>query len=329
MLCRNLRAHRFGVQWGPQGERKRTSDAYWRKPLTWNKQRWMQCLDCGHRESLRTIKIADGRFSCSACGSTNVEPTRQRVFCASLADVFEDRPELISWRIDLFDLIKATPNLDWLLLTKRPKDINPMLFGLGYGRILSGSDWLPNLWLGTSVENQEQANKRIPALLLARGAAVRFLSCEPMLGRVDLTSIPIFASSTIASTLNALTDEEPVGPYTGFPRGSSPAIDWVICGGESGPHARPMHPDWAQSLRDQCQAHGTPFFFKQWGESLPRGQMDAEGMESLMYAAGCEAFGGTAPKRSIQWDTEHWAYWRGKHKAGRLLDGVQWDQYPK
>lgn len=278
--------NRFGVQWGPQGERKRTSPANWRKPITWNRQNWMQCLDCGNREGLRTIRIGSGRFACSSCGGQNVEPTRQRVFCASLADVFEDRPELIPWRAELFDLIANTPNLDWLLLTKRPEHIRRLW------------PWTPtverpNIWLGTSVENQEQANKRIPELLLAPGS-VRFLSCEPLLGPVDLTAIrrPRFA----------------------------PAIDWVIAGGESGPHARPMHPDWARSLRDQCAEAGVPFFFKQWGESLPRGQMNAIGMESLMYAAGCEAFGGTAPPRSIQWDEQMWAYKVGKHDAGRYLD---------
>lgn len=105
-----------------------------------------------------------------------------------------------------------------------------------------------------------------------------------------------------------------------FSRVPSGDINWVIAGGESGPHARPMHPDWPRSLRDQCAEAGVPFFFKQWGEHLPRGQWNVHGMESLMYAAGCEAFGGTAPPRSIQWDEQMWAYKVGKHDAGRYLD---------
>lgn len=321
--CQHCYAESFALrfnaaQWGPQGERKRTSPANWRKPLTWNRQNWMQCLDCGWRGQANT---RNARFACDACRSHNVEPTRQRVFCASLADVFEDRPELIPWRAELFDLIANTPNLDWLLLTKRPENIRPMLFTrehiLNIDHVLKP---LQNLWFGTSVENQEQANKRILPLLGAWGSTTKFLSCEPLLGPIDLTAIPTFAGTPRESTYSALTGEEPIDPSTGLPRGAGPSIKWVICGGESGPHARPMHPDWARSLRDQCAEAGVPFFFKQWGEHLPRGQWNVHGIESLMYAAGCEAFGGTAPPRSIQWDEQMWAYKVGKHDAGRYLD---------
>lgn len=310
--------NRFGVEWGPQGERKRTSPAYWRKPLTWNRQRWMECRRCGWRGDEKKLLAKN---HCSMCyGNGTLAPTRQRVFCASLADVFEERPELVEWRAELFRLIRETPNLDWLLLTKRPEKINQMLFGWTTGTapiMKQGVNVLPNLWLGTSVENQERANKRIPSLLTAWGASVRFLSCEPLLGLVDLTAIPILDGK---STINALTGLEPIDPETGLPRGGAPSISWVIVGGESGPHARPMHPDWARSLRDQCAASDVPFFFKQWGEHLPRGQWNVHGIESLMYAAGREAFGGTPPPRSLQWDEQMWAYNVGKHAASRYLD---------
>lgn len=314
--CKNCYAetygNRFGVQWGPQGERKRTSPANWRKPLTWNRQNWMQCLDCGWRGKATT---RNARFACDACRSENVEPTRQRVFCASLADVFEDRPELVPWRAELFEIIANTPNLDWLLLTKRPENIRRLW------------PWTqdvtrPNLWLGTSVENQEQALLRIQSLILAP-AHVRFLSCEPLLGALDIKRFFWLQGGSTAGPWYDATGRHRGGGGIGgqmFSRVPSGDINWVIAGGESGPHARPMHPDWARSLRDQCAAANVPFFFKQWGEHLPRGQWNVHGMESLMYAAGCEAFGGTAPPRSIQWDEQMWAYKVGKHDAGRYLD---------
>lgn len=281
--CQHCYAESFALrfnaaQWGPQGERKRTSPAYWRHPLSWNRKNWMQCLDCGARFQSNTSNIS---FTmCDGCGSSNIEPTRARVFCASLADVFEDRPELIPWRAELFDLIANTPNLDWLLLTKRTENIRRLWPWTGHCPAT-------NIWLGASIENQEQVHKRIPELLLAP-SSVHFLSCEPLLGPIELTAIS--------------------------------QIDWIIAGGESGPHARPMHPDWPRSLRDQCAAANVPFFFKQWGEHLPRGQQNVHGIESLMYAAGQEAFGGTVPPRSIQWDEQMWAYKVGKHDASRYLD---------
>ena len=171
---------------------------------------------------------------------------------------------------------------------------------------------LPNVWLGVSVEDQTRADERIPDLL-ATPAAVRFLSCEPLLGPVDLTDLTIRVRpgeepSGLAG-LDALTgvhwdaEDTIVGIY-GNP---DPRIDWVIAGGESGPHhARPMHPDWARSLRDQCAAAGVPFHFKQWGE---------------WRIADCEL--GAAPKVR---DRDFWRV--GKKRAGRLLDGVEHNGMP-
>lgn len=149
---------------------------------------------------------------------------RYRVFCASLADVFDNQWET-EWRDDLWKLVKETPNLDWLMLTKRPQNIKKMLppdWGTGY----------ENVWLGATVENQEEANKRLRHLIEVP-AKVRFLSMEPLLGEVNI-SLHIHG------------------------------IHWVITGGESGPNYRPANANWFRFLRDQCNQYGVPFLFKQW-----------------------------------------------------------------
>lgn len=187
------------------------------------------------------------------------EFNRPRVFCASLSDVFD--PEVSNaWRDDLFDLIDKCKNLDWLLLTKRPENFMSML----------PREWIEspliNVWLGTSVENQSYAESRIP-LLLNVPAHVHFISCEPLLAPIDISHL-----------------------WRGQKCGYN--INWVIAGGESGPNARHMHPDWVRSLRDQSIANKIPFIFKQWGE----------------------------------WDASMNRV--GKVAAGRELDGRTWDGYP-
>ena len=147
-----------------------------------------------------------------------------------MADVFEDRRELIPWRERLWPLIEKTEHLDWLLLTKRPDMV-------GHSTPW-GSNWPNNVWLGTTAENQFWAKKRIPALA-ANPAKVRFLSCEPLLGALDL--------------------EDWLGRD----------VNWVIAGGESGGKARPTDPAWVRSLRDQCLKSRVPFHFKQWGNWAP------------------------------------------------------------
>lgn len=245
---------------------------------------------------------------------------RYRVFCASIADVFDNQvPE--EWRADLWALIRATPHLDWLLLTKRPQNIIKMLppdWGDGY----------LNVWLGTTAENQAEAERRIPHLLRVK-ARVRFLSCEPLLGAVRLS--PFLSCTGMPDCV--VCDHH--GAH----------IDWVICGGESGPGARPMHPDWARSLRDQCVAAGVPFFFKQWGEYLPVGQ-ELPGCGKVHGATGVTPgrmklhYGGTRTKkpqhafaqRGVGFQSLHdgkLTFRIGKKAAGRLLDDSTWDQFPK
>jgi protein gp37 len=151
-----------------------------------------------------------------------------------MADVFERNAELNDTRTRLWELISKTPQLDWLLLTKRPQNIEQM--------VPWKKDWPSNVWLGTTVENQTFADKRLPSLL-KHPAAVRFLSCEPLLGPLDLTSW--------------------------FNRKGLFPIDWVIAGGESGPRARAMHPAWPRAVLHQCQEFEVPFHFKQWGHWVP------------------------------------------------------------
>lgn len=283
--------------WGPKGTRVVASEAMWREPVKWD----------------RKAKAAG---------------VRHRVFCASLADVFEDwsgpmvdsggnklwatGSDALPWmpgtgdkpprreidpltmrdvRARLFRLIDATPNLDWLILTKRPQNIVRMMEDHMFGVHDDGRLAIPqNVWVGTSVENQQAADERIPHLLRVP-AAVRFLSCEPLLGSVDLTRIwmgdksgfwnPFTGKLTCRITLNAGGEAwgETEEPITG-------TINWVIVGGESGPGARPMHLDWARSLRDQCKEAGVAFHFKQVG-----------GVD--------------------------------RKSAGRTLDGRTWDEFPE
>lgn len=257
------------VKWGPQGARVRTSAAYWKQPLKWNRE-------------------------AEAAG------VRRRVFCASLADVFEDKAdqayEMANWREELWNLVQATPWLDWLVLTKRPENVRPMVPFAMEGNPYSELAWPHNIWIGTSVENQQQADKRIPELLRIP-AVVRFLSVEPLLGPVDLSNYQPFIQN----------DPRPYRRAAGILSGH---ISWVIVGGESGPDARPMHRDWARSVRDQCVEAGVPFFFKQNGEWLHWEDAPSDQPYSWLQKNG--------EMRRV-----------GKKAAGRLLDGREWNEYPQ
>ena len=209
------------VEWGPHAPRRRTSAANWRKPLKWNAE-------------------------AAAAG------TRAKVFCASLADVFDNHRSIdITWRMDLWALINQTPHLDWLLLTKRPQNIAKMLPH-------PWNDGWPNVWLGTTVENQDEADRRIPHLLVVP-ARVHFLSCEPLLGQVHIEE---YMHDSNCDRLNSR-----FGPAyqctCEAPR--EICLDWIICGGESGLGARPMDTAWVASIIEQCRSAGVPCFVKQMG----------------------------------------------------------------
>jgi protein gp37 len=180
--------------------------------------------------------------------------------------------------------------------------------------------WPPrNVWLGTSVEDQERADERVP-VLLDTPAAVRWLSCEPLLGEVDLSEwfvCPNWSDDIPMDMTTGLRECCRKCDYTGIAGFSGlPIVDWVVVGGESGPGARPMHPDWARSLRDQCAAAGVPFLFKQWGDWVPGGVFAALDLGARKHRVK-EDFLSALP-----------VYRVGKHSAGRLLDDVQHDGYP-
>ena len=221
--------------WGKDAPRRFFGDLHWAEPLTWNKK--------AERDGVA-----------------------RKVFCGSMCDVLEDRRDIDEHRARLLGLIRQTPALRWLLLTKRPQN---------YSRLFRGVTLPANVWAGTTLENRDcmwrlDTLREVPA-------AVRFLSVEPLLedlGQIDLTG-----------------------------------IHWVIVGGESGPGARPMHPDWARGVRDQCVAAGVPFFFKQWGEWTPY----IMGRNVPTYSFG-------------QYDRMERV---GKKAAGRLFDGREWSEFPE
>lgn len=198
------------IHWGAGAPRHRTSVANWRLPVKWNR-----------------MAAASG------------EPWR--VFCASLADVFDNEVP-VAWRMELFDLIRRTPALTWMLLTKRIGNAEAMLPGGWYAGGEAPFGPFANVWLGITVVNQEEADRDIPKLL-AIPARVRWLSCEPLLGWLDLRRylVPLSAGKP------------------------APRVDWVIVGGESGKAARPMDLNWAREIRNDCLSHGVPLFVKQMG----------------------------------------------------------------
>jgi protein gp37 len=272
---RSMPAKFQGVTWGAGQRRNRTSPSNWSQPMRWN------------AEAERTGK-------------------RPFVFCASLADVF-DNAVPVSWRTDLFGLIAQTPHLNWLLLTKRIGNAAQMIQDAAacINDMLDANDQykpLPNVWIGATVCNQMEADRDIPKLL-AVPAVKRFLSIEPLLGPVD-----IFSKMTGELLHTSGNDYEP-----GW-------IDWIISGGESGKNARPMHPEWVRSLRDQAVAAGAAFFFKQWGEWLPDCQsryiMEDDDVISYPMVAFDDRDDGPV------------AFRVGKKLAFCLLDGKKWNEVP-
>ena len=321
-------AERTGISWCDstfslwmEGTRLITSDDNWKKPLKWNKA---SACNCFAKQEYREEHL----LGCP-------QRTRPRVFCASLSDIFEDwKGEIFNSdgdvlyddradgassrysdkdghrlystmndvRARLFKLIDATPHLDWLLLTKRPENIRKMW-------LIHPSGRRDNVWLGTSVENQEYAEKRIPELLKCRDLSpVLFLSCEPMLGPVELSQMSM--------------------------------IDFVISGGDSGLSARPSHPDWFRSLRDQCKEANVPFHFSQFGEWAPieNHHVMVEKSKGGNYGttpSGEKIFADDKrplhiwPLLEVDNDDSFSAIRVGVKAAGRLLDGVLHDAFPE
>ena len=269
-------AARFGTPWGVDAPRREFGDKHWNEPLKWDRK-------------------------AAAAG------VRVRVFSNSMSDLF-DKNAPAGVRERWFALTKATPNIDWLALTKRIGNVASMLpddWGGGY----------PNVWLGATVVNQPEYDRDI-GKLLRTPAARHFLSIEPMLGAIDMrmggASMPDYA------------EHRPL-----------PRLDWVICGGESDRKARPMHPDWAHSLRNQCEAAGVPFMFKQWGEWMPESAMTLAqrmrdcGQFECLFTKLDGSTHWIDPEDHTPFDASDVRMVKvGKKTAGRLLDGRTHDGFP-
>ena len=299
---------------------------------------------------------------------------RRRIFVNSVSDLFHENVT-DAMRDRIFAVMALCPQHDFLVLTKRPARMLEYLTAHGLRQRIysyatltvdgnfdrfplhmahhrsSGAGWwpLPNLWLGVSVESQAAADERIP-LLLQTPAAVRFVSAEPLLGPVDLESVDSTKHFGYTSESRALSGLRyvPGGGSVSSSIFDAPSIDWVIAGGESGPGARPMRPDWARGLRDQCQAVRVPFFFKQWGEWLGvESVADGSGFR-LNPPSGIPLSAVGSLNKMVRWESDVWRHPRkhetvsefmgagstlsfavGKKKAGSLLDGREWKQFPE
>jgi protein gp37 len=217
-------------------------------------------------------------------------PDGDLVFTCSWSDWFHEDAD--AWRDEAWEVIRQRPGLVFQILTKRPERIEAHL----------PADWnggWPNVWLGVTVEDQQRAEERLPALWRVP-AAVRFVSIEPLLGPVDLRTVkaPLDTYPLVVDYLHVEPDGTPGG------------LDWVITGGESGAHARPMAAAWLRSLRDQCISAGVPHLFKQWGEWAPGRRTEAEGRPGVQLAG-------------------EWLNRVGKHAAGRTLDGREHTEFPR
>lgn len=279
----------FGGPGKGVGTRTRTSETNWKQPLAWD------------RKAAR-------------------EGTAPRVFCASLADVFDNAVDP-DWRRDLFELIRATPHLTWLLLTKRPGNISSLFAQVE--RSACGTDvsaaylaerWPRNVAIGCTVVTQEEVDRDIPKLLAAKAAlkpAFAFVSMEPLMGPVDLTR-HLWGRGKPCSDCSRDAD----CGCGFFPRGAAPdepSLDWVITGGETdqGTHkARPSHPQWFRDLRDQCAAAGVAYHHKQNGEWVSVSEVEGPSEHF------CFPDGATVRKT-------------GKKLAGRTIDGRTHDAFPE
>lgn len=330
-----------GIEW---------TDATW-SPVTGCTRVSDGCMNC-YIERSTPIRVAGRKFDGEGIGSSlavQLHPNRldwplrkrdgKKIFVCSQADLFHsDVPD--EYIAKVFAVMALAPQHTFQVLTKRHGRMRALLSSerfpglvymainalLEHGNPLRINDIaimaaldgfargqfkvLPNVWLGVSAEDQKYADLRIPALL-DTPAAVRWISAEPLLGPINLYTDPIEAAS----------------PFWGS------QLDWVVVGGESGTGARPMHPDWARSLRDQCVAAGVPFLFKQWGEwvperlglhgcNAPAAFLSTDGQVRLLVD-GKPAHAPFAPAGDMTIRRV------GKKRAGRELDGRTWDQYPE
>lgn len=340
--CRNCYAERVAFRFSGPGQpyeglaEKRNGRTAWTGKL--------RLVEDALREPLRWKKPKD-------------HPGPLRIFVNSMSDLFhEDVPD--SFIDQVLAVIALCPQHSFQVLTKRPERARAYFTAPMVGARIDRAAWVltglggcwfnapKNLWLGTSVSDQASADKRIPELL-ATPAAVRFVSYEPALGPVDFTRLDI--TDVINEKLREIWKRDPLpgvelgGPVTRaawvnaltgvadsnwkVPTTRFPTLNWIICGGESGPGARPMHPDWARAVRDQCAAAGVAFFFKQWGEWVP-----GECVPDDRRYPTQQWWDGKWDACSDDWATEKdygpILYRVGKSRAGRLLDGREHNGMP-
>lgn len=279
-----------GANWGPGAPRRTYSDKHWQKPLDWN----------------------------DAAGKAG---KRLSVF-PSVCDPFDNEVDE-ALRGDFLWLVEKTPHLDWLLLTKRIGNVARMLADLGYG------EGLPNARIGATFVNQEEFDRDWEKLAAVPAPGGRFISYEPALGPLNISSALWQCCGNLApGNDHGLLGQEP-DHCCGNPD-TRDALHWVIAGGESGPGARPAHPDWYRSLRDQCSRAGVPFLFKQWGEWAPISVMPSTPTRSIAVCAqdGSTMNVGEANARLDDGKRFHALYRIGKAPAGRLLDGVEHTAFP-
>ena len=254
----------------------------------------------------------------------------KRIFVVSMGDLFH-KDVKYEWIDAIWSRMAKCPQHTFLVLTKRPERMAEFISEVG----VFNYDVLPNLWLGVTVESDKYL-WRIKELLKIK-SAIHFVSCEPLLGHIDFTSMGCLDPLChLDDTYRHVIKQGMLNPYQ-IDSLKQPVLDWVIVGGESGPGARPMHPDWVRSIRDQFQAAGVPFFFKQWGNWCPEsgGYYDLKNValfneeqngEQPIYLRDLE------PDRRDNWDENQpgdtHIYRVGKKKAGRILDGRIWDEYP-
>lgn len=350
-------------RWGEFGTRVLGAESYWELPVKWNKQaaatgvrRKVFCASladifedqsCSYVLNVREQRL----FTCPACGCMSHDEqdgeghwehgtsdagegfSHWKLSCIKCGEV-SDMPlsTMQDVRRRLFQLIDDTPNLDWIILTKRPQNVRKMWPRYTYDACATGdcphdrqSECVvelhrENVWLLTSISDQQSADAMIPPLLECRDLVpVLGVSAEPLVGPVDLR---MWNPSNPQSEGEWMASVEGVGVI-----GKIRPLDWVIVGGESGRNARPMHPDWARSLRDQCQAAGVPYFFKQWGEFLPQCNNpfqpksykfvtnDGRVLDNLTDDIKANEVSGVGRV--------------GKTAAGRTLDGRTWDKFPQ
>lgn len=277
--------------WGPGQPRFQRLEAARKEALALNKR--------AHKAAQKWDNEAAGFISRGSAPPT-FKPRRHRVFVNSMSDWLD--PEVpIEWLADLLGILNDCPHLDFQLLTKRPENWLPRIEAARLtGRCAMDmiTRWKrgeppPNVQIGTTVEDQPRADQRLPHLLNIP-ARIRFLSCEPLLGPVNLAPL--------------------------LPLSSSPLLHWIIAGGESGAQARPTHPDWFRSLRGQCFAAQVPFFFKQWGEWISVDNMRYLTSEKARLDLSYRGHKFPDHTLMLRVGTDH---------TGRILDGTLHDQFPK